>query len=478
MTGSAQPHRDGSASSLTMTLAICSALLVEGMSSSSINVQVGAIRHDMGLDNAQLQLVAGSFLIAYAAFLPVAGRLVDIRDKRRVFQAGILLFSLGCVVCAAAGGSWTLILGRVIQGVGAALSTPAAFALITSGLPPGRLRNRAIGIFSAMGSIGFSLGLVVPGLVVADLGWRLSFLLYLPLTVAVLVVTMRLAAADVDAEGKADIVSALALTAALMLLVSAVGGIGTAPLVSIAVQLTGAAACVLAYRHRSGRGGHLIPLDVWRSPRVISNCLALAAVFAGIVTSMYLLSLALQAQRGYDAFDAGLALVPQSIANAAAATLGARLVTRAGAARVLAGGMALITGSLVYLGLIGFDQPYATGILPAIVVIGVGVAMCYPAASIGAVDGVPSAQRGVTSGLLIMFQNIGGAFGLALATATEVVPTPGQATDTAVGMFVSAAFLVAGGSVAFAIGHRASSRSAARLHDGDVDPAHITEGTR
>lgn len=479
MTGNSRSHSDTPTLSLLMTLAICSALLVEGMSASSINVQVGAIRDDLGLTGTQLQLVAGSFLVAYAAFLPVAGRLVDIHDKRRVFQAGILLFSLGCVVCAAAAGSWTLVLGRVIQGAGAALSTPAALALITTGLSPGPKRNRAIGIFSAMGSIGFSLGLVVPGLVVTDLGWRLSFLLYLPLTIVVLLVTLRLAPADVDIEGKADIAGAFSLTAALMLLMSAVGGVGTTAPMWIVLQLAGATACALFYRHRTTRTGRLIPVDVLRSRRVIAYCLALAAVFAAIVTSMYLISLALQTNRGYDAFGAGLALVPQSIANAAAAALGARLVTRVGAARVLMAGMALITGGLAYLGLVGMDRSYATGILPAIVIIGVGVAMCYPAASIGAVDDVAVVHRGVASALLVMFQNVGGALGLALATATGVVPAPGRATDVAVGMFVSAAFLVIGGLAAFVVGRRpAPSRPSPRPRSGDAELAPLTEDSR
>jgi len=441
------------------TLAVCSALLVEGMSASSINVQVGVLRQEFALSPGHLHLVAGAFLVAYAGFLPVAGRLVDVRDKRRVFQLGILLFSAGCVLCAAAWDPWSLIAGRAVQGAAAALSTPAAFALITTGLSSGAARNRAVGIFSAMGSVGFTLGLVLPGLIVAQFGWRLSFLLYLPLTIAVLLKTRGLGQTDTDSGGSADVIGAFAVTAIMILVVSAVGGVGATGNGLIAAELAGAGVLGLVYLRWARRTGRrMIPREVLGSRWVIAICLSLASVFAGIVTSMYLLSLTLQLHRGYDAFDTGLALVPQSIANAASAAFGAWLVTRYGATRVLATGMTMVVVGLGYLGLVGIDRPYLIGIMPAIIVIGVGVAMSYPAASIAAVDRVSAVHRGVTSGLLVTFQNLGGAVGLALATAAAVVPVPGQADSGAAGMLVSAGFLVVGGLAALAIGYRTAQR--------------------
>lgn len=314
---------------------ICSALLLEGMTSSSINVQVSALRDDFGLSPSLLQLVVGAFLVAYAGLLPMAGRLVDADDRRTVFIRGVALFGLGCGVCAAAMSGWWLVLGRFIQGAGAALSAPAALALITANLPAGRVRNRALGLYSSMGNVGFSLGLVLPGFLVSEWGWRVSFLVYLPLVAAVLVVGRTLAPSTGSRGSRVNIVSAAALTGSMVLTVSAVGGVGNSPALAVQVQLVGAVALGVLVIARDRHGEvRTFPIEVLRSSRVLSACVALAGVFAAIVTSMYLAGLVLALHGRYTTFAVGLALVPQSISNASVAAAGARLVTRFGSGGV------------------------------------------------------------------------------------------------------------------------------------------------
>lgn len=428
---------------------ICSVLLLEGMSSSSINVQVGELERFFALPPALLHMVVSAFLIAYAGLLPLAGRWVDVGNRRTVFLLGVALFGLGCALCAAASSGIWLVVGRFVQGAGAALSAPAALALITADLPPGRTRNRALGLYGSMGALGFSLGLVLPAVVVTEFGWRVSFMVFLPLVALILVVGGTMRASAGTAGGSVDLPAAAALTASLMLAVHAVGDVGRSPAWWTATQLAGAAALALFVRGRGRQtGSPMFPRAVIRSARVLGASIALGGVFAAIVTSMYLASLALQVRHSFSAFEVGLALVPQSLSNAIATVFGARLVTRFGPRAVILSGMAVIVAALGYLGTVAFALPYAVGILPAIVAIGAGVALCYPAASIMAVDAVEGVHHGTVAGLLTAFQNVGGAVGLALATAAALVPLSGTDIAPEPGMVLSAAMIVIAGLLA------------------------------
>jgi MFS family permease len=431
-------------------------MLLEGMTSSSINVQIAVLRQDLQLNTSLSQLIVGAFPVGYAGLLPVAGRFVDVWRRRTVFLMGAFAFGVGCAVCAVAtSGAW-LVVGRFIQGAGGALSAPAALALITAAVPAGKMRHRALGLFAAMGAAGFTLGLVLPGFLVSAWGWRSSFAVYLPV-VAIVLLAVRTAPDAPGEGGSVHFLSAGALTLSLMLAVDAVGGIGTQPTWVVGVQLAVAAilGTAVAYRGR-GDGPRLFPRGMLRSARLLAACTALAGVFAAIVTSMYLLALGLY--RHHDALAVGLALIPQSISNACVTVFGARLVTRYGAERILVAGMSMIAAALVYLGTWGFSGPYLTGMLPGLVVIGCGVALCYPASAIMAVDTVTLQQHGSAAGLLTTFQNMGGATGLAIATAAGVVPASGYLRGARPGMYLSAGFLVVAASAAFAASVRARQR--------------------
>ncbi|GHI41564.1 MFS transporter [Streptomyces violascens] len=440
---------------------ICSVLLLEGMSSSSINVQIAALGSSLHLTPIQLQLTASSFLVAYAGLLPAAGRLVDAWDRRAMFMIGVGVFGLGSVLCAVATSGWWLVLGRFVQGAGAAFSAPAAIALITANLPPGRLRNKALALYGSMGAAGFTLGLVVPGFLVTQLGWRASFLVYVPLVVAVLMVTRTIGSAP-GTSARVDAVSAVLLTTSVVLAVGTIGSIGETSLWASGGLVAAAAGLAALLVHRGRRREiRMFPADVVRSPRVIVGCVALAGLFAAIVASMYLTGLELALNRGHDEFAVGLALAPQSISNAAVGMWGGRMVTRFGPGRVLASGMALVACALGYLGAVGFHLPYTLGLLPSTLAIGSGVALCYPAASIMAVSAVRPHEHGTTSALLTVFQNVGGAVGLALVTAFGAVPLPGGAQGPERGMYISAACILVAGVVSLTV----LSRDARRTRD-------------
>lgn len=445
-------------------LVVCLALFLEGMSSSSINVQVAALDAEFHPTAVELQLIAAVFLVSYAGLLPLAGQLVDRCDRRRVFHLGVLLFGLGSLLCAVAPSATVLVLGRFGQGAGAALSAPAALALITDGLPEGPARNRAVTTYGAMGAVGFSTGLVLPGALVTALGWRSSFLVLLPIVALVLATTRgvprgRPAGAE-DPGGRMDLSGALLLTGGLAVALALVSGSATLP----AQVLVGGVVIVAVVLGRLVRRGGVqgVPGSVFGRPRVLAAGLGLATVFAGVLSSMFVLSLALQVHHGYDAYEVGLLILPQPVAFSAAARLGSRAVDRYGPGRVLAAGILLIAVTL--LGLATVDAgSLVHRTLVGMAAIGVGMALAFPAASIAAVDAAPESLRGTTAGLLTTAQNIGGALGLAVVTAFGLVPHGSSSTDADPGLLAAAAMMVVGGLAAAWLARRSESA------DGSAD---------
>lgn len=423
---------------------VCLALFLEGMSSSSINVQVGAIRADLAPTDAQLQLVVSGFLITYAGLLPLAGQLADRWSRRRVFLLGLVLFGLGSVVCAAAAGPGWVVAGRFAQGAGAALSAPAALALVTHGLPEGLRRNRAVAMYGAMGAAGFSTGLVVPGLLVSWVGWRASFLVVLPLVLLVLAATWGIPDAATSGRGRIDVAGSLALTAVVAVVVHALGSVGDTSGGALVGLLTVGAALVGFLVRRGGVTG--LPLEVFTTRRVLAAAIALGTVFAAVLSSMYVLSLALQEREGLDAHVVGLLILPQPLTFFAASSWGARSTARFGPGRTLAGGMVLIAASLAVVGLLG--EARWPAVLGAMAGVGAGMALVFPAASITAVDAVHENLRATTASVLTTAQNLGGALGLALLTAAALVPAAGGGVTARPGAWAAVAMLLVGGAAA------------------------------
>lgn len=453
-----------SALSRRLQVVVCLALFLEGMSSSSINVQVAGIRETFAPDPDELQLAVSIFLIAYAGLLPLAGRLVDHRDRRRVFHGGVALFGAGALVCAVAPDPSVLILGRFLQGAGAALSAPAALALVTAGLDAGAARNRAVATYGAMGAVGFSTGLVLPGFLVAELGWRAGFAVLVPIVAAVLVATRSLPAPRMTARKSIDVVGAVVVVAVTALGMHLLGGVQDADRWTWWAEAGALVVLCLGWRLRSALGEQPAGSDrLWLLPQVRVACAGIAGVFAGVLASMFVLSLALQEGADVDAATLGLLILPQPLVFSLTAGRGARVVARLGTARTLALGVATITGALVLLGLAGATSVPVVVVTMALA--GAGLGLAFPAASIGAVDAAPERLRGTIGGLLTTCQNLGGAAGLALVTAFGVVPSV-RAPDAAPGVLASAGLLALGGVVALLVSRRRTPDGAHRAHEG------------
>lgn len=426
---------------------VCLVMFLEGLSSSSINVQVAAVRADLDPGPVGLQLVAATFLVVYAALLLPAGRLADWWDRRTVFLAGLALFALGSLAGTVAGTIPVLVLARFLQGVGAALTAPAALALITATVPAGVVRNRMVALYGALGAVGFSAGLVLPGFLVAHFGWRSSFAVLLPFIAVVFLLTWRVPSA---AAGGAHQTAGLGQrpdwwgSAALLGLIGggtwllgAARELSVQALVLAAVALAGLAAVVLARREATVPGGVLV-----RPVRLAM--VTLAAAFAGLLSSIYLLTLALQDWHDLDAFRVGLLILPQPACFALLARVGSMGVNRLGPLPPLISGMVLISAAIWSLAAIGAAPPSLPLVVVAMGATGAGLALVYPAASILAVNASPESLRATTSAMLTTAQNVGGSCGLAIVTALALVPQPGPAGSLAVPMAVCSLLVLAG----------------------------------
>ncbi len=434
---------------------VCLVMFIEGLSSSSINVQVAAVRADLAPGPVGLQLVASTFLVAYAALLLPAGRLADWLDRRKVFLVGLTLFALGSLLGTLAPSVWLLVLARLLQGAGAALTAPAALGLITAPLPQGPERNRLVALYGALGAVGFSTGLVLPGFLVAHLGWRSSFAVLLPFVLLVLLLTWRVPAApadDVDRSSQRPdwwgTIALLALIGGGTWWLGALRQLSVTTVLASLLVLTCLAGVVLARRHLTLPPGVLVP-------PVRRSMIAIGAASAGMLAAIYLLTLALQDWHDLDAFTVGLLILPQPACFALLARCGSVWVSRSGSTAPMVTGMALIAGATAALALPDSGRPPTLLVLLAMAGVGAGLALLFPAASVGAINATPERLRSSTAAVLTTAQNLGGSGGLALVTALALVPDANSPGSLSAPMAVCALMVALGlGAVALSLrGH-------------------------
>ncbi|GAA1135621.1 hypothetical protein GCM10009583_01680 [Ornithinicoccus hortensis] len=437
---------------------MCLVMFLEGLSSSSINVQVAAVRADLSPGPVGLQLVATTFLIAYAALLLPAGRLADWLDRRKVFLCGLGLFAVGSLAGTLAPTVEVLIGARLAQGAGAALTAPAALALITAPLPAGAERNRLVALYGALGAVGFSTGLVLPGFLVTHYGWRSSFAVLLPCVLLVAALTWRVPSNPTgrggDSASRPDLWGTVALFGLIGGATWMLGALRdlTAPLALSTLAVLTVLATVVVRRGRTVPD-RLLVRDVRRAMA------ALAGAFAGVLASIYVLTLALQDWHGLTAFTVGLLVLPQPACFALLARYGSAWVNRSGAVLPLLTGLALITAATGSLALLSPTHPSVPHVLVAMAGVGAGLALAYPAASIMAVNAAPESLRGSTAAVLTTAQNVGGSAGLALVTALALVPQPDAPGSLTAPMVVCALMVLAGLVLALRAGRSTNPQS-------------------
>jgi EmrB/QacA subfamily drug resistance transporter len=417
-------------------------------------VALPTIQSDLGFSQSSLAWVINAYLIALGGLLLLAGRMGDLLGRKRVFLAGLALFTLASLLCGVSQTEAMLIGARFVQGVGAAMASAVILGMIVTMFPQPREQAMAIGIYSFVASAGASIGLLAGGLITQAINWHWIFFVNLPIGVAAAVLAVRLLEDDRGlglGEG-ADVAGATLVTAALMLGVYTIVGTvdhgwGSAHTLGFGVAAVALLAGFVVRQATASRP--LVPLRIFRSRNVSGANVVQALMVAGLFGMFFMGTLYLQRVLGYDAVQTGAAFLPVSV-GIGVLSLGfsARLITRLGARAVLLPGLVALVAGLVLLTGAPVGGDYVTDLLPALVLLGVGAGIAFPALVTLAMSGATPADSGLASGLVNTTQQVGGALGLAVLATLSTSRSNHLLADGE-----SAASALTGGyHLAFAIG--------------------------
>jgi EmrB/QacA subfamily drug resistance transporter len=386
-----------------------------------VNVALPDIRRGLGFSAEDLQWVISAYTLLFGGFLLLGGRAADLLGRRRLFLVGLTLFGASSLVAGLSGSPGMLIAARAAQGLGGALLSPAALAILTVTFAQGRDRNVALGVWGALAGLGGTLGVVAGGIIVDALGWEWVFFVNVPVVAVTFALTpliVRESRAPESARGF-DLLGALLGTAGVLALVY--GVIRAEPLGWDATEVLGlfAAALLLlgsfvAVEARTA--SPLVPLGLFRSAGLRTSSVALALNGSAFLGMFFLTAIFLQGVRGDSALEAGLQFLPMGLAAILGATLASTLVTRLGTRPVFLVGSALSVAGLALLSRAGADGSYAGDLLPGLLLFGFGITQVGVPNQIAAIADVRDDQAGSASGVVTAMFQIGGALGLAMIT--------------------------------------------------------------
>ncbi|MFE7591670.1 MFS transporter [Kitasatospora sp. NPDC057512] len=460
-TASAAPD-PASARSRALALAVlCAGMLMIVLDGSIVTVALPAIQDDLHFSPADLTWTVNAYLIAFGGLLLLAGRLGDLVGRKRVFVAGLTLFTAASLLCAVATGQQMLIAARFLQGVGGAMASAVSLGMIVTLFPEPAERGRAIGAFSFVGAAGASIGQVLGGVLTQALGWHWIFLINLPLGLAAVLLSLRLLEPErgPGLRAGADVLGAVLVTAALMLGIYAIVGTGEHGWASARTLGLGALSLALlaGFLLRQARAAQpLLPLRMFRSRNVSGANAVQVLTISGMFGFQIMVALYMQQVLGYGAAATGLAMLPAAAAiGAVSLLLSARLSARFGERAVLLAGLAMLLAALGLLVRLPSDADYVVHLLPTMLLIAGGGLVLSTLAVLGMSDAGPQ-DAGTASGLFNTAQQVGGALGVAVLTTlasgrTAALAAAGHpAADALAGGF-RLAFAVAAGLLAVAL---------------------------
>jgi EmrB/QacA subfamily drug resistance transporter len=393
-----------------------------------VNVALPSIRTDLNFSQESLQWVITAYAIFFGGVLLLGGRLSDLLGRRRVFIAGLVIFTVFSLLNGLAWSEGSLIAFRSLQGLGAALLSPAALSILTTTFREGRERNLALGIWGAASGSGGAAGVLLGGALTSALSWSWIFFINVPVGIAVIAlspVLLRESRADLG-HRKFDFAGAASITTGLMLLVYALTratqhGWATATTIGL---LVGSAALIGAFFLIELRSkAPLLPLRIFRNRTLTASNVSGLLMGGAIFAQFFLLTLYMQEVLHYSALKTGVAYIGLTLTIIVFSAVAQALVTRVGIRRILPAGLALSTVALVLFARLPVDGNYFSDLFPAFMISGLGLALAFVPMSIGALTGVRQADAGIASGLINTTQQIGGAIGVAVATTVATTFT-------------------------------------------------------
>ncbi len=442
---------------------LCAGMLMIVLDVTVVNVALPSIQSDLGFSGPSLAWVVNAYLISFGGLLLLAGRFGDLLGHRRMFLAGLVVFTSASLVCGLADSQEVLVGARFVQGVGGAMTSAVILGMIVTMFPEPREQARAIGVYGFVASAGGSIGLLAGGVLTQAIDWHWIFFVNVPIGIITATLALRLLepGEGVGLNQGADVPGALLLVTSLMLVVYTIvvpaarhGWSAGETLGLGAVSL----ALLVGFLVREATAARpLIPLGVFRSRNLTGANVIQALLVAGMFGMFFLGALYLQRVLQYDALEIGLAFLPTTLVmGTMSLRYSERLVTRFGPRRVLIAGMSLATLGLAWFAQVPAHDAYVVHVLPALVVLGLGIGGSFPALMALAMTGAGPQDAGLASGLVNTTAQVGGALGLAvLATAASThshgLIGHGTSTASALTSGYQVAFWIGAGLVAVAI---------------------------
>ncbi|HEX6787514.1 MAG TPA: MFS transporter [Acidimicrobiales bacterium] len=419
-----------------------------------VNAALPAISADLGASLTDLQWVVTAYLLTLGSLLVLGGSLGDLFGRRRVFVIGLTGFALTSALCAVAPTANLLIAARLLQGVAAALLVPGSLAMISTSFHPDD-RARAIGTWSGLGAIMTALGPFVGGWLIDSVSWRLVFLINLPLSAVGVAIALRHVPETRDdaAVRRIDVPGAVSLTLALAgavyaLIETPASGFAGLPALAAGLAVVSGIVFLVAERHSSRP---MVPLSVFGSRQFSGANLVTLFVYSAMGATTFLLVVHLQEDLGYSALEAGASLLPVTALMLAFSARSAGLSQRIGPRAPMTGGPLVIAAGLVLMGRIGPGDSYATSVLPAVLVVGCGLALTVAPLTAAVLAAIEVQRAGIGSAINNAVARIGALLAVAVLPAAAGITTVADdlGPQFATAMHITAALATAGAAVAF-----------------------------
>jgi EmrB/QacA subfamily drug resistance transporter len=401
---------------------IATAQLMVVLDATIVNVALPHVQKALGFSGTGLEWVVNAYALTFGGLLLLGGRAGDILGRRRVFIAGIILFSVASLLGGFATTQAWLLAARALQGVGGAIIAPTALSLITTTFPEGPPRNRAMGVYAAMSIGGAAVGLIAGGLLTTYLSWRWVLFVNVPIGVVVAILAPRAFAESERRPGRFDLPGAITSTLGLAALVygltsAATGQNGVSHWgdTKVIVSLTAAVVLLVSFVFIESRSPHaLMPLRIFRNRNRSAANLLMLCIGTAMFGMFFFLTIFVQTVWGYSALKSGIIFLPMVGTIMVMAGVSAQLVPRIGARPLLIAGSAIAAGGMFWLSRISEHSTYTGGLLGPLIVTAAGLGMLFMPVTLIALSKVPDRDAGLAASLPNVGQQVGGSIGLAL----------------------------------------------------------------
>ncbi len=404
------------------------------------------IHHALGFSATGLSWVQNAYTLAFGGLLLLGARAGDLLGRRRMFVAGIALFTLASLAAGAAQSAAWLLAARGVQGVGAAVAAPSTLALLMTSFPEGRERNRAIAYYAAVASGGASVGLVLGGVLTSWFSWRWGLFVNVPVGAALVLAAPRVLPETERRRGHFDLAGAVASTGGMSAIVYGIvraGAAGWSDRITVGSLAAGVTLLALFVVNERRAAQPITPLRLFASRERVGAYIARVVFVGGMFGVFFFLTQYLQGVLGFSPVEAGVAFLPLTLMLFATTQFVPGLVARFGNTRVLVGGIVVALAGMAWISRIGAGTPYVTGVAIPMAILGVGAACAFTPLTAAGVAGVAAEDAGAASGLVNVAHQLGGSLGLGvLVTVFASSQSAGTAHAISTALTAGAAMLV------------------------------------